>query len=124
MDQNPITPQVPESSVNSGLSRAVKIFIAIYAVLAVFILLGADTYGAIGDWVRMTTIPMFVTAILLAVSLLSYGIQLSTKKESPMVVRVLAPIVGLAVGAAVFMGGAFIALTALMSNVREGGGGS
>ena len=104
-----------------GFTTWLRICMAVYAVLAVSILLGNNVEGAIGDSVRWLTIPMFIAGICLGLSLLGGSLAVATKKENSLMVRFLSPLVGLAVGSVVFFGGGMLAITAMMSNVKEGG---
>ena len=101
-----------------------KVLIAAYALLAIFILLANNVPGSLGDAVQWVALPITVAGIVLGVSMFGYGVSLALKKENPGAVRILAPIAGLAVGFVIFMGGIFLGLTASESNAHEGGGGS
>jgi hypothetical protein len=117
----PPGPPVQPATVPHGSTLAQKIFISLYAVLAAVISFGNNVSGPVGDFVRYLTLPMFGVGAGLGIIIFIYGINISAKKDRPMVVRILSPIVGLAVGFVVFIGAAWLALIASLSNVHESG---
>lgn len=108
-----------------------KIFVAVYAIIAVFILSekyilvphvlgGYSVYVLFGDYVRfisLLSLPLFVGGVVLGFSIIGYGISIARKKESSLIVQILSPIIGFIVACVVIVGGAWVALLALVVNI-------
>jgi hypothetical protein len=121
MDQPPVPPS-PKNDTPPTLSRTITVLFSIYGIIAVCILLGQNVPGTVGDSVRWLTLPMWGAGLGLGLAILYYGITIVGEKNRPMIVRVLSPLVGLAVGLVVFFGAIFFAITASLSNVTESEG--
>lgn len=107
--------------ISSRFSKYVRYMMMLYGALAIFILAGQNVSGPIGDTVHDLTAPIFILGVILGLSYLGLGVSIASNKEYPTGIRILAPIVGLAIGFVVFLGGAWLSLIASESNVHEGG---
>src|ERR1700683_715572 len=122
--QTPQVPQppIPPPATSSTLSKILTTLMGIYGVLTVVILLGNNTPTFIGNDMPWLFFPMLFVAFGLGLCLLASGIDAASNKEIYMVIRILAPLVGLAAGFVVFAGGVVLAFIALASNINESGG--
>ncbi len=120
-------PPPPPPEKNSHFGTVGGIVITIYALMAAFILFFANTSASgpfgpnYGDVVQVLALPMFITGIITAAVILGFATR-TTDKKQPAIIGVLSFLAGFAIAAAVFLGGCFLALMALLSNVHEGGG--